>query len=274
MTMAQILYPFAGSQPVGNSSSIIEVADNDTLYRPIVPAGTVVGYNFTSAQGTTALGTASASYGAGTAIRLVIPKNTTAIKVGTLALAANAANAGITTNYSFVLVPVTASQNKPVFVALNAVPLNASFAQYAWFGVTGTSPVWALAATAITDKMHISASAGAAFVTATTGRLLIGLNPIIASTGTVIKSNVGIVSGSPNLAVSDSDGLFIGQNVSGTGITTSLITAISADGRTVTLASNSTATASTTATATNNDATNFFPICNYQNGVTAQFLAT
>ncbi|CAB4188161.1 hypothetical protein UFOVP1165_54 [uncultured Caudovirales phage] len=274
MTMAQILYPSAGSQPVGNSSSIIEVADNDTLYRPLVPPGTVVGYNYTSAQGTSGQGTASASYGSGTAIRLAIPKNTTAIKVGTLAITANAANAGITTNHSYVICPSTASQNRQVFVALNAVPLNASAVQYAWFGVTGTGPVWGLAATATTDKMHISATAGAVFVTATLGRLLIGLTPIIASTGTIIKSNVGIVSGSPNLAVSDADGLFVGQSVAGTGITTSLITAISADGRTVTLASNSTVTGSTTATATNNDATNFFPICTYQNGITAQFLAT
>lgn len=274
MTTAVIQFPYEGSQPVGNSSSFVEVADNDTLYRPIIPVGTVVPYNYTSMNGLTANGTATASYGGGAAIRLVVPKNTTAIKVGTLALAAGATNAGVLTNFSYVIVPVTASQNKPVFVALNAVPLNASFAQYAWFGVSGTGPIWALSATAITDKMHISATAGAAFVTATAGRLLIGLNPIVAATGTVIKLNVGIVSGSANLAVGDSDGLFIGQSVAGTGITTSLITAISADGRTVTLASNSTATGSTTATATNNDATNFFPICNYQNGITAQFLAT
>ena len=273
MTMAQISFPSEGSQPVGNSASIIEVADNDTLYRPLVPPGTEVLYNFTSASGTPALGTASASFGGGRAIRLVVPKNTTAIKVGTLAIIANAANAGVTTNHSFVILPSTASQNKPVFVSLSAVPLNAGAAQYAWFGVTGTSPIWALAATATTDKMHISASPGAAFVTATIGKLLIGLTPIIASTGTVIKT-VNTVSGSANLTTSDSDGWFVGQSVSGTGITTSLINAISMDGRTVTLASTSTATGSVVATATNNDATNFFPICNYQSGIVAQFLAT
>jgi len=261
MTTAALSYPLSGTPMIGNSSSFIEVADNDTLYRPIIPVGTVVAYN-------------DPYYGTGTAIRLVVPKNTTAFRVGTLALAAAATNAGVLSNYSYVVVPVTASQNKPVFISLNAVPLNASFAQYAWFGVTGTSPVWGLSAIATTDKPHISATAGAVFATATAGRNLIGLTPVVASTGTVVKANVRIQAGSPLLQVSNSDGWFVGQSVSGTGITTSLITAISGDGLTVTLASNSTVTGATSATATNNDATNFFPICQYANGVTAQFLAT
>lgn len=263
MTTAAITYPYGGSQPLGNSSSFIEVADNDVLYRPIIPVGTVLDY-------------VDPYYGGGRVIRLSVPKNTTAFRVGTLALAAAATNAGITSNFSYVPVPATASQNKPVFVSINAVPLNASFAQYAWFAINGTLPIWALAATAITDKMHISATAGAAFVTPTIGRLLIGLTPLVASSGTVVKQNVRTVSGSPLIYPANSDGWFVGQSVSGTGIATSLITAISAESAnpTVTLALSSTASGSVAATATNNDTGNFFPICQFFPGITSQFLAT
>lgn len=263
MTTAAISYPFSGTPPLGNSGSFIEVADNDILYKPLVDPGTIVDFD-------------DPFYGNGRVIRLAIPKNTTAIKVGTLAITATAANAGITTNFSYVILPSTASQNRPVYVSINAVPLNATAVQYAWFALAGTLPVWALAATATTDKMHISATAGAAFVTPTLGKLLIGLTPLVASTNTVVKTNARIVSGSPNILVNNSDGLFVGQSVSGTGITTSLIIAISAEGAgpIVTLASNATATGTVTATATSNDATNFFPICQFTNGITAQFLAT
>lgn len=258
MTTAAIQYPYAGTQPVGNSSSFIEVADNDVLYRPMIPLGTVVDFQ-------------DPYYGNGRAIRLCIPKNTTAIRVGALALAAAATNAGILSNYSFVICPVTAIQSRPVYVAMNNVALNASFAQYAWFAISGTLPVWCLSAVAITDRIWISATAGAGFVTLTIGRQIVGMFPVVASTGTVVKQNVRTVSGSPLIYPSNSDGWFVGQSVSGTGITTSLITAISGESAapTVTLASNSSASGSVAATATNNDGTNFFPICQF-NGAFAQ----
>jgi len=262
MTTAAISYPLSGTPPIGNSSGFIEVADNDTLYRPIVPVGTVMAYNHPV-------------YGSGTAIRLAVPVNTTAITTGQLAIAAAATNAGILSNYSYVICPVTASQNKPVYIALNAIPNNTTAVQYAWFGVTGTSPVRSIVSTAITDKLHISGTAGTVFVTATLGRILIGLTPVVASTATFTVANVRTQAGSPNLGVTSSDGMFVGQSVSGTGITTSNITAISPDGYTVTLASNSTITGSTTATVTmNGGGALHYPICQYSNGITAQFLAT
>lgn len=249
MTTASTNYITAGVQPIVNSSSVVEVADNDTSYTPLVRPGTIVPFT-------------DPYYGSGLAIRLAIPKNTTAIKVGTLSTWGNAANAGFTTNHSFVICPVTANLSKPVAVAMNAVPLNASAVQYAWFAIQGTLPVWALAATATTDKIWISATAGAAFVTLTAGRQIVGMSPVVASTGTVAKT-AATVTGSAVITVQNSDGWFVGQSVSGTGITTSLITAIDITGTKVTLASASTATGSVTATATNNDGTNFFPICQF-----------
>lgn len=251
MTVASSQYPLVGSATLGNSSSFIEVADNDTLYKPSIPVGTIVDFN-------------DPYYGAIKAIRLCVPKNTAAIKVGTQAVYGSAINAGLSSNHSFVIVPVVANQNRPLAVAINAIPLNASFAQYAWFAVAGTLPVWALAATAINTPLYVSATAGAAFVTLTAGRQLVGVNPVVAATGTVVK-NANVVSGNPVITVPNSDGLFIGQIATGTGIAAaSLITAISADGTQVTLAANPTASGgSVSVTFTNNDAVNFFPICQF-----------
>lgn len=249
MTVATIQYPLAGSQVLGNFSSSIEVADNDTLYQPIIPVGTIVDFN-------------DPYYGSGKAIRLCVPKNTTAIKVGTLSTWAAATNAGKLSNHSFVICPVTAGLSKPVAVAANAIPLNASFAQYAWFIIAGTYPVWSLAATAITDSTWISATAGAAFVTLTAGRQIVGMKPVVASTGTVTKTAT-FITGNPVITVPNSDGLFVGQSATGCTASAALITDISADGTKVTLAANANASGSGTVTFTLNDSTNFFPICQF-----------
>lgn len=249
MTTAALVTPIVGSQPLGNSSSFIEVADNDTLYRPLIPVGTIADF-------------IDPYYGMIKAIRLCVPKNTTAIKVGTLAIYSAATNAGVASNFSYVIAPVTANQSRPACVSINNVPNNASYAQYAWFAVAGTLPVWALAATATTDKIYISATAGAAFVTLTAGRQVVGMTPVVASTGTVAKTAV-TVNGSAVITVSNSDGWFVGQAASGTGIPTSTISSISADGTQVTLSANATASGTVTVTMTNNDATNYYPICQF-----------
>jgi hypothetical protein len=252
MTVAAIQYPYAGSQVLGNFSSSIEVADNDTSYKPIIPVGTIVNFN-------------DPYYGSGTAIRLCVPKNTTAIKVGTLSTWAAATNAGFASNYSFVILPVTANLSKPVAVAINAVPNNASFAQYAWFALSGTLPVWSLAATAVAAPLFISATAGAAFVTLTAGRQLVGMCPVVAATGTVVKAGSG-QSGAFTIKVANTDGLFVGQVGSGTGVgTNTIITDLSADGTTVTVSVANSANISGNVTFTNNDATNFFPIVQFNN---------
>ena len=168
-----------------------------------------------------------------------------------------AANAGFTTNFSFVILPVTANLNKPIAVAMQPVPLNASFVQYAWFVVCGTFRVLSTVATAINTPLFISATAGKAFVTLTAGRQLVNMNPVVAATETIAKV-AQTLSGSNIIKVANTDGWFVGGSVSGTGIVTSLITNIDVAGN-VTLASNATATGSVTATQTANDGASFFP---------------
>ena len=249
MTVATIQYPLSGSAVLGNFSSSIEVADNDTSYKPIVPVGTIVDFN-------------DPYYGAGKAIRLCVPKNTTAIKVGTLSTYAAGTNAGFLTNFSFVICPVTANLSKSVGVSINSIPNNASFAQYAWFALSGSLPVWALAATAVGAAQFISATAGATFVTVTAGRQIVGMCPVVAATATVTKTAT-YITGNPVISVTNSDGLFVGQSATGCTAAASLITDISADGTKITLAANANASGSGTVTFTNNDATNFFPIVQF-----------
>lgn len=249
MTTATIQFPLAGSQSLGNVPSFVEVADNDTLYVPKIPVGTIVTFN-------------DPFFGGGTAIRLAVPKST-AVGVGLVATWAQATNAGLASQYSYVVCPVTANLSKPVAVSLSSIPSNASFVQYAWFMLSGTGYVNATAAVAVAAPLFISATAGKAFTTLTAGRQLVNMCPVVAATGTIAKT-AQTLNGSPIIKVANTDGWFVGGSVSGTGITTSLITGIDVSGN-VTLASNSTATGSVTATQTANDATNFFPIVQMNN---------
>jgi nucleoid-associated protein YgaU len=146
---------------------------------------------------------------------------------------------------------------------MQPVPSNATFAQYAWFMLSGTGYVNATAAVAVAAPLYISATAGKAFTTLTAGRQLVNMCPVVAATGTIAKTAI-VQSGSPIIKVGNTDGWFVGGSVSGTGIATSLITNIDQAGN-VTLASNATASGTVTATQTANDGTNFFPIVQMNN---------
>jgi hypothetical protein len=244
MTTAAALYPLAGVQTLGNVNNFVEQADNDTSYVPRIPVGTIGTF-------------VDPWYGGIVAIRLCVPKNTTAIVPGTLATWGAGTNAGFLSNYSYVILPSTANLSKPVAVALQPVALVAGFAQYAWFAISGTARVLATVATAVNTPLFISATAGKAFVTLTAGKQLVNMNPVVAATETIAKV-AQTQNGSNIIKVANTDGWFVGGSVSGTGIVTSLITNIDQSGN-VTLASNSTATGSVTATQTANDGSSFFP---------------
>lgn len=248
MTTSAIQYPLAGAQTLGNVNNFVEVADS-TTYVPRIPVGTIVTYN-------------DPFFGGGTAIRLAIPTST-AVPVGTVATWAQGTNGGFASQYSYVVCPVTANLSKPVAVCMQPVASNATFAQYAWFMLSGTGYVNATAAVAVAAPLYISATAGKAFTTLTAGRQLVNMCPVVAATGTIAKTAI-VHSGSPIIKVGNTDGWFVGGSVSGTGITTSLITNIDQAGN-VTLASNSTASGTVTATQTANDGTNFFPIVQMNN---------
>jgi hypothetical protein len=232
MTTAASAFPLIGSQPVGNFFA------PDTTQRH--PLGSVITFN-------------DPFWGGGEAIYLQMPVST-AFTVGAV-LAYDTA-----TSFVATAVANTAILGKPLAFLMNAVASNAS-AQFAWAQISGQGPVFSGASVAANTAIGITAAGQAGANSA--GKQITNCRVTKPATTTVIKANTVTQNGSPIIKVSTTDGWFVGVSVSGTGITTSLITVIDPDNRTVTLASNSTATGSVSATGTYNDATNFFNICTF-----------
>jgi hypothetical protein len=232
MTQAATLLPLIGSAPIGNWFTV------DTTQRH--PLGTVVSF-------------VDPFFGGGEAIYLQAPAST-ALKVGavlswdtaTSFLASNTAN--------------TTIMGKSIGFAMNAVASSAT-AQFLWVQIAGQAPVFSNASVAADTGIGIVAAGQAGAQAA--GKQFLNCRVTKAATTTVVKANTVTQNGSPIIKVSTTDGWFVGVSVSGTGITTSLITAIDPDNRTVTLASNASATGSVSATGTYNDATSFFNVCTF-----------
>jgi hypothetical protein len=229
MTTAASAFPLIGSQAVGNFFV------PDTIQRH--PLGSVISFN-------------DPFWGGGEAIYLQMPTST-ALRVGQIL--------SYDTATSFVAASVanTAGMGKSVAFLMNSVASNAS-AQFAWCQISGQCPVYSSASVAADTLFGIVAAGQAGAVA--NGKQLLNARVTKPATTTVVKANTQTQNGSAILKVSNTDGWFVGVSVSGTGITTSLITAIDPDNRTVTLASNSSATGSVSATGTYNDATTFFNV--------------
>ena len=163
----------------------------------------------------------------------------------------------VASSYTATLVANTANLGKSVGFNLNAIPSGfATGTYFLWIVISGSYVAWSSASVAADTAIGIVA-AGQAGANAA-GKQLVNCRSTRPSSTTVAKANTVTQNGSPILRVSNTDGWFVGGSVSGTGITTSLITAIDPDNRTVTLASNASATGSVTATETFNDGTNHF----------------
>lgn len=233
MTQAASIIPLIGSAPVGNWFV------PDTTQRHAL--GTVATF-------------IDPYFGEQEVIYLQMPTST-ALRVGQV-LAYDTATSFVASS-----VANTANLGKPLAFLLNAVASNAS-AQYAWAIIGGQCVVYSSASVAADTAIGIVAAGQAGANSA--GKQILNTRVTKPATTTVAKANTVTQNGSPVLKVQNTDGWFIGASVSGTGITTSLITAIDPDNRTVTLASNASATGAVTATATYNDATSFFNVVTCQ----------
>ena len=237
MTQASVITPYAGAQPVGNSNNTtngglaVEVATATSGYVPLVPVGTVVSV-------------VDPYWGGLELIRLAIPTSTTAIVVGTLA--------SWDASFQYVITPNTAHLGQSVGVALSAVPLNATYVQYAWFVIGGKFPVLCGASVAADTAFGITAAGKGGAIA--NGKQILNARVRTAATATVAKANTITVSGSNVFKVSNTDGWFVGLPLSGTGVAAStVITGIDPDNRTVTVNNNATASGSVTVTGTYND---------------------
>jgi hypothetical protein len=235
---AATLTPTLGHQPIGNFSTSVEVAQSASGYVPTTTPGTIV----------TPL---DPYWGGGEVIRLRVPANTTAIPVGGVAIYNN--------TFTYAIAPNTANLGQPLAVAVNAVPLNAGFDQYAWFFVSGTFPVSASASVAANTATGITAAGQLGANSA--GKQVLNARVQAPATTTVVKANSNTMAGSSMLRVPNSDGWFVGVFLSGLGIpAATTISAIDASGTLITMSNAATATGSISATGTYNNGAVFYNV--------------
>lgn len=157
-------------------------------------------------------------------------------------------------------VPVTMNSNTYVGTALaNTANLGCGVAvaanrftaadQYGWYQVSGVGPV-VTNATFAADAAVFIVGAGQLSTTVAAGKQIIGGRSIIATAATFTKTNSVTRLNSTQLKVTNTDGLFAGLAVSGTGIAASTITDIDPGGNLVTLSAAMTANGVVTATFT------------------------
>lgn len=132
--------------------------------------------------------------------------------------------------------------------------------QYAWFMLTGSTPINGTATVAAGTTVGIAAAGQIGANTA--GKQVLGARSIIAATNTVAKVGCQAGSGVLVLNVPNSDGWFVGAFLSGTGIAAATtVTSIDVSGRFVTLSLATTvAINGGTITATYNNATIFYNV--------------
>ncbi len=236
MTAAATLTPTLGHQPIGNFSTAVEVAQSATGYVPLIPLGTI-------------MTPIDPYWGGAEVVRLRVPANTTAIAVGTAAVYNNA--------FAYTIAPNTANLGQPLAFAVNAVPLNTGFDQYAWFYIGGTFPALSNATVGANTAVGIAAAGQLGANTA--GKQVLNARVQVAATNTVVKANCSVRAGSTLVQVPNSDGWFQGLFISGTGIpAATTVSAIDASGTLVTLSNAATSTGSVSLTGTYNNGSIFW----------------
>jgi len=224
MTSAATIAPTVGNQPIGNSNTNVEVAQSAAGYVPLVALGTIQSL-------------VDPFLGGGEVIRLRVPAGTAAIPVGGAAV--------WNATFQYAALPNTANLGQPVAFAVNAVPLNASFDQYAWFYVAGTFPVFSGASVAAGAAIGIVAAGQLGANSA--GKQILNAKVQVAATGYSISKQGLLRAGATLVQVPNTDGWFVGMGVTGTGIPASTtIAAIDASGTLVTLSAAATASGNST----------------------------
>lgn len=225
-------YPFAGNANNTTDGGLaVEVATATSGYVPLIPVGTITSV-------------VDPYWGGLELIRLAIPTSTTAIVAGTLAV--------WNSSYQYVIAPNTANMGQSLGVSMSAIPLNATYVQYAWFVIGGKCPVLCGASVAADTAFGITAAGKGGAIA--NGKQIVNARVRTAATATVAKANTTLQSGSTVYKVANTDGWFVGLPLSGTGVAvSSVITGIDPDNRTVTVNNAAIASGSVTVTGTYND---------------------
>jgi hypothetical protein len=149
---------------------------------------------------------------------------------------------------TWTITALAATANAAVAVGIAANRFTAS-GQFGWVQVAGQAPVvnnGTFAAAANVFKQ----AAGVLSTTAAAGLQILGMRSIVAAAATFTKTQTKTVNGSAVIKVPNTDGIFAGLAVSGTGIAASTVLDIDPGGNLVTLSAACTANGSVTATFT------------------------
>lgn len=190
--------------------------------------------------------------------RVIYAKAAAAMVVGTPAVLswATASAASVTPTVTATAMPTAIAQGKPIAVAKQAF---SAADQTGWFIISGICPVAGTSALAA-DAAVFAQAAGRIGATGV-GKQLVGINVLKTSTATVTKANSIVDKGTFNIKVTNTDGLFIGMPITGTGVGSSAkITNISTD-NVLTVDVVSTASGTVTITGTYNDGTIYWLTC-------------
>lgn len=154
----------------------------------------------------------------------------------------------------------TANTGYPVYVAMTS----GVDGNWGWFMRRGVTPINGTASVAAGTVIGVTAAGQIGAVS--NGKQVVNAKNILAATTTVAKTGCLGRSGSYEIAVPNANGWFIGAYLSGTGVgTNAKITAISPDGRKVTVDVANSAAINGTVTATYNNSTIYYNVVEIEN---------
>ncbi len=157
--------------------------------------------------------------------------------------------------YIATAVPNTANLGKPAYIAQSA----ATAGQFLWAMITGTGPVASSASVAADTAIGITGAGTLGAIA--NGKQLVGARCVGAATTTVDKANSTGLSGASRIDVPNTDGLFLGAYLSGTGVgSDAIINGIDPGGRFITASVVNSAGINGTVTATYNNSTIFYNV--------------
>lgn len=150
--------------------------------------------------------------------------------------------------WNAVVAPSTANLGNALCVYMGNTALVAG--QYAFFAISGVVPVLATATVVAGAAVGIGTAAGSATGTVVAGKQILNATGVAASAATIVKAGASGVTGDTKIFVSNTQGLFVGATLSGTGVGAGTITAIDPLGQFVINSAVNTAAVSGNLTAT------------------------
>jgi hypothetical protein len=150
--------------------------------------------------------------------------------------------------FNAVVAPSTALLGNPLCVYVGNTALTAG--QYAFFAISGVVPVLATATVVAGASVGLGTSAGSATGTIVASKQILNAVGVAGSAGTIVKAGATGLNGDTKINVPNTNGLFVGATLSGTGVGAGTIASIDPAGTFVVSTAANTAAVSGNLTAT------------------------